>query len=377
MMTQVCKVCAIAFLVLPFVRGTPSSAAELAGSGWLIETIAGTGSAELGPSAGPGDEVNIGDPFGVEIGPGGALYITEVRNHRVWRMDLARGQLQCIAGNGTKGYSGDGGPATAAQLNEPYEVRFDSSGNCYFVEMQNHLIRKVDKKSGIISTVAGTGEPGYAGDGGPARAAQFNRPHSIVVKGADLYVADIGNHRIRKINLNRGTVDSIAGAEKRVLPQDGQSAKGNPVLGPRALYLDRQTLWVALREGHSVWSLSLSEGTWSHVSGTGDKGFRPGVIAAKSATYNGPKGIAVGPDRAVYVVDTENHAIRRIDLKANTVETIAGGGPTTGGFGGDGGDAVSAKMNRPHGICVGPDGSVYVGDTLNHRVRRIYRAPGS
>jgi streptogramin lyase len=136
---------------------------------------------------------------------------------------------------------------------------------------------------------------------------------------------------------------------------------------------------VALREGHSVWSLSLkegspSEGKWSHASGTGKKGFKSGMIPAKLATYNGPKGVALGPDGAVYVVDTENHAIRRIDLKSGIVETIAGGGPDSGGFAGDGGDALLAKMDRPHGICVASDGSVYVGDTLNHRVRRIYRA---
>lgn len=340
---------------------------------WRIETVAGTGKSELGADRGRADQVNIGDPFGVEIGPDGALYITEVRNHRVWRMDRKTKQIRCIAGNGTKGYSGDGGLATAAQLNEPYEVRFDQRGDIYFVEMQNHLIRKVDLKSGRISTVAGTGQSGYGGDDGPALEAQFQRPHSIVLRGNDLFVADIGNHRIRKVDLKQGTVTSIAGATRKALPKHGQIARGQPVLGPRALFQSDETLWVALREGHSVWSLSLDHGKWSHVSGNGKKGFEPGTLRAKSATYNGPKGVAVGPDGAVYVVDTENHAIRRIDLQSGKVETIAGAGPDSGGYGGDQGDALLAKMNRPHGICVAADGSVFVGDTLNHRVRRIYR----
>jgi sugar lactone lactonase YvrE len=342
-------------------------------SKWLIETVAGTGETQRGADHGLATEVNIGDPFGVEIGPDGGLYITEVRNHRVWRIDLATKQARVVAGNGTKGYSGDGQLATAAQLNEPYEVRFDKQGNMYFVEMQNHLIRRVDSRTKTISTIAGTGKGGYAGDDGPATTAQFNRPHSIVLHGENLYVADIGNHRIRKIDLVSGTVSSIAGSKQKALPTDGQTALGTPVLGPRALFMSGDTMWVALREGHSVWKLSSGLRVWKHVSGTGKQGFSPAPLVAAQATYNGPKGIAVGPQGAIYVVDTENHAIRRIDLKANTVETIAGGGPETGGFAGDQGNAIQAKMNRPHGICVARDGSVFVGDTLNHRVRRIYQ----
>src|SRR5439155_17934355 len=141
--------------------------------------------------------INVGDPFGVEIGPDGALYICEVRNHRVLRLDLKSGELTTVAGSGVKGYAGDGGPATKAQLNEPYEVRFDRAGNMLFVEMQNHIIRQVDGKTGIVSTVAGTGAKGYSGDGGPATAAQLNAPHSIAHDAADnLYIAEIANHRI-------------------------------------------------------------------------------------------------------------------------------------------------------------------------------------
>ncbi|HIF32068.1 MAG TPA: hypothetical protein EYG57_10935 [Planctomycetes bacterium] len=341
---------------------------------WRIETIAGTGQPDRGAAEGIGTSVNIGDPFGVEVGPDGGLYITEVRNHRVWRMDLKTKKIQCIAGNGTKGYSGDGGPAIAAQLNEPYEVRFDGQGDIYFVEMRNHLIRKVSRATGDISTVAGTGEAGYSGDGGPALRARFSRPHSIALDDdGGLYIADIGNHRVRKVDLRTGTVTSIAGTEKKALPVDGQLARGQPVLGPRALCIASDTIWVALREGHSVWK--LLNGRWKHVSGSGKKGYELGDIAAKQASYNGPKGVAVGPDGSIYVVDTENHAIRRIDLVAGRVETIAGGGPNAGGYAGDDGDALTAKLNRPHGICVASDGSVYIGDTLNHRVRRIYRVP--
>src|SRR5262249_32411587 len=151
---------------------------------------------------------------------------------------------------GTKGYSGDGGPATAAQLNEPYEIRFDLQGNFIFVEMQNHLIRQVDGVKDTISTIAGTGEPGFAGDGGPAPRAQYRQPHSIVQDGLNnIYVADIGNHRIRRIEAATGVITSIAGTGEKQLPIDGKPAQGRPILGPRALSIAGRTLWIALREG--------------------------------------------------------------------------------------------------------------------------------
>lgn len=337
-----------------------------------ITTVAGTGKPTLGEHTGLGVKVNVGDPFGVEIGPDRALYITEVRNHRVLRLDLETGRLATLAGNGAKGYTGDGAAATAAQLNEPYEVRFDSAGNMLFVEMQNHLLRRVDAKTGIISTIAGSGKPGYGGDGGPATKAQFKQPHSIVLDKQDnIYIADIGNHRIRKIDAKTGIITSIAGNDEKKLPVAGTKAEGNPVFGPRALFMEEDVLWVALREGHSIWKIKLSEGTWQHVAGTGKKGFTGDGGPATAATFDGPKGIAIGPDKNLYVVDTENHAIRMIDTQTGQIGTIAGRGPTHKGGSGDGGPATAALLDRPHGICVGPDGAVYIGDTLNHRVRRI------
>jgi streptogramin lyase len=337
-----------------------------------IETIAGTGQRENNGDRGSALTINVGDPFGVEIGPDGALYICEVRNHRVMRLDLKSGELTTVAGSGTKGYAGDGGPALKAQLNEPYEVRFDRSGNMLFVEMQNHLVRKVDAKTGVISTVAGTGQKGFGGDGGPATKAQFSSPHSIALDAADnLYIADIANHRIRRVDAKTGIVTTIAGTGERQPPTDGQTAAGKPMIGPRALFIDGDTLWIALREGHSVWRMNLSTGLLKHVAGTGQRGFTGDGSPGKDATFDGPKGIAIGPDKCIYVADTENHAIRKIDLANGAIRTVAGSGPQHKGPSGDGGLATSAQMDRPHGICLGPDGALYIGDTLNHRVRRV------
>jgi streptogramin lyase len=357
----------VSSICLGLLTAAVSIAAELP-----ITTVAGAGLPTINGSAGTATEINVGQPFGVEIGPEGALFITEVQNHRVLRLDRKTGQIQTVAGCGKKGYSGDGGPATEAELNEPYEVRFDADGNMYFVEMQNHLIRRVDAKTHVISTVAGTGVAGYGGDGGPAIKAQFRQPHSIALDGrGGLYVADIGNHRIRRIDLTSGIVESIAGTGEKKLPTDGQTAKGTPVLGPRALFIDGRTLWVALREGHSVWRIEFEDGRWRHVSGTGQRGFSGDGGPAKDAAYDGPKGIAVGPDKEVLIVDTENQAIRRIDGRSGVITTIAGSGPKARGFSGDGGPATQAKLDRPHGICVDQRGVVYIGDTNNHRVRRV------
>lgn len=338
----------------------------------VIQTIAGTGAPDNNGDDGLATEINIGDPFGVEIGPDGALYIAEVRNHRVRRLDFTTGRVSTVAGCGRKGYAGDGGPARAAELNEPYEVRFDRDGNMYFVEMQNHLVRRVDAKTQTITTIAGTGQQGDSGDGGPATKATFRQPHSIALDGkGGLYIADIGNHRIRRVDLNSGIVESIAGNEQRELPQDGQPAKGHPILGPRALFVNGDTLWIALREGHSVWRMDLRDGILHHFAGTGIKGFGGDRHSAKQAMFNGPKGIAVGPRGHVFVVDTENQAIRKIDIHTGVISSVAGYGPTGRGAAGDGGAASRAQLNRPHGICVGADGTIYIGDTLNHRVRKV------
>jgi len=327
-----------------------------------IETIAGTGKAEDNGSAGAALQTNIGEPFGVELGPDGRLYVCEVRNHRVWRVDLRSGEAKVVAGSGKRGYAGDGGKATEALLDEPYEVRFDKAGNLLVVEMKNHLVRKVDAKTGLISTVVGTGTAGFGGDGGPAAKAQLSVPHSIAVDAADnLYIADIGNHRIRRVDAKTGVIDSIAGNGEKSLPENGELAKDKPLLGPRALVVDGNDLWIALREGNSVWRMDLKGGTLIEViRGRG-----------KNPILNGPKGIALGPDGNVFVVDTENQVIRRIHVKAGLLVTVAGSGPEGKGGGGDGGPATKAQMDRPHGICVGPDGAIYIGDTNNHRVRRV------
>ena len=217
----------------------------------------------------------LSNPYGLVIGPDGGLYFCDVDSHRVRRLDLATKQISTIAGTGEKGYSGDGGPALAAALNQPYELRFDKAGNLYFVEMQNHVVRRVDAKTRIITTVAGTGQPGFGGDGGPAAQAQLRQPHSIALDPEGrLLICDIGNNRIRRIDPRSGVIETWAGTGERKPTPDGAPLAGTPLNGPRAIDLDPQgNLYLVLREGNVVLRIDPKAGRIYHVAGTGEKGY--------------------------------------------------------------------------------------------------------
>jgi streptogramin lyase len=335
-----------------------------------VTTIAGSGKAEYSGDGRPASEAGVGGPFGLVIGPDGGLYICETTNHVIRRLDLDSGVLSTVAGTGQKGYDGDGGSATAAKLNEPYEIRFDKEGHMFFVEMQNHVVRRVDAKTRIITTVAGTGQMGFSGDGGPATKASMKNPHSIAFDGAGLlYICDIGNHRVRRADLKTGTIETFAGTGERKPTPDGAKITGTPLNGPRALDYDAQAnaLILALREGNAVYRLDLDDQTLHHIAGTGKSGYQGDGGPAKVALLSGPKGVALGPEGDIYLADTESHTIRVIRRKSGLIETLVGDGKK-----GDGpdGDPAKCRMDRPHGVFVAEDGAVYIGDSSNNKVRK-------
>jgi sugar lactone lactonase YvrE len=336
-----------------------------------ITTLAGTGMPGYSGDNGPATQAQLGNPYGLVRGPDGALYVCEVDNHVIRRI-AKDGTVTTVVGTGRRGYSGDGGPASQAQLNEPYEVRFDRAGNMVFVEMKNHLVRRVDANTRRVTTIAGTGKPGFSGDGGPATKALLNQPHSIQLDSADnLYICDIANHRIRKVEAKTGVISTFAGTGGKTATLDGAPILGTPLYGPRALDFDAQGhLWLALREGNAVYKLDLKAGKIQHIAGTEKKGFTGNGGPAREATLSGPKGLALGPDGNVYLADTESHSIRKIDVKRGTLELIAGTGER-----GDGpdGEPLRCKMARPHGVFVDADGSILVGDSEAHRVRVLRR----
>jgi streptogramin lyase len=335
----------------------------------VISNVAGTGAKGFAGDGGLANHAQLSDPGGVALGPGGALYICDTANHRIRKL-TPDGSITTVAGTGERGWSGDGGPATAAKLSEPYEIRFDRSGNIFWVERLSHSVRKLDAKTGIISTIVGTGTAGFSGDGGPATKAQLNEPHSIGFDEAgNLYICDVRNHRIRKVDMKTGVISTLAGTGERKPTPDGAPFASAPLSGPRALDFDKSgNLWLALREGNAILKLDLARGTVHHIAGTGAKGFTGDGGPATNATLNGPKGLSVAPNGNVYIADTENHAIRMIDVKRGTIELVAGNGTR-----GDGpeGDPLKCQLSRPHGIFVDADGSIFIGDTEAQRVRVI------
>lgn len=335
-----------------------------------VITVVGNGKDVPGSADGKALSTPSSQPFGISYGPDGALYVCEVGSHLIRRIDLQTGEAKTVAGTGRKGYSGDGGLATKAQLNEPYEVRFDKQGNMLFVEMQNHLVRKVDHKSGVISTIAGTGVAGFSGDGGPANEAQMNQPHSIALDDKDrLFICDIKNHRIRVVDPETGIISTFAGTGEKTRTPDGASFDGTPLNGPRALDFDGEhSLYLALREGNAIFRMDLTAQTYHHLAGTGKSGYSGDGGPGKVAQLAGPKGVSLSQAGDLYFADTESHTVRVLRVKTGIVETVIGDGQP-----GDGpdGEARKCRLNRPHGVYVSPDGWLYVGDSNNHRVRRI------
>ncbi|MCA9015542.1 MAG: hypothetical protein KDA77_09460 [Planctomycetaceae bacterium] len=358
------------FLLSVLVFGLSASSL----SAQTVKTLAGTGKQGHTGDGGPAVKAMVGEPYGLTLGPDGALYVCEIKSHVIRRVDEKTGKISTVAGSVKKGYSGDGGPALEAELNEPYEVRFDKAGNMYFVEMVNNIVRRVDAETGKISTIAGTGQKGFSGDGGPATEATFSRPHSIALDNNDnLYICDIGNHRIRRVDLNTGIVSTFSGTGERKPTPDGAQVSGTPLNGPRALdfFADgtgKGSLYLALREGNMVYRIDLDNETLHHIAGTGKKGYTGHGGPAKEATLSGPKGISVAPNGDIYLADTESHTIRVIRKKNGIIETAVGDGKK-----GDGpdGDPAKCRMARPHGVYVGPQGNVYIGDSETYRVRKL------
>ena len=339
----------------------------LASAEWFIQTVAGNGVKGSSGDGGPATAAQVDNPFGVVRGPDGALWFCEYTGQRIRRV-AKDGTISTIAGSGQKGYSGDGGLALAATFNLPHEIRFDRAGDLYVVDMANHAVRKVALKTGVITTVAGTGQPGYSGDGGPAVQAQLKQPHSIQF-GPDgrLYICDIGNHVIRRVDLETGVISTFAGTGVAGPTPDGAPIQGTPLKGPRSIDFDRSgDLWLATREGNQVFRFDLRAGKIYHVAGTGKSGFGGNGGPAKEAELKGPKGIAIDSKGNVWLADTESHSVRMIEAKTGKLVLMAGTGEK-----GDGpeGDPLHCRMARLHGIFVDADDSVFIGDSEAHRVR--------
>jgi DNA-binding beta-propeller fold protein YncE len=248
-------------------------------------------------------------------------------------------------------------------------VAWDGAGNLHFVELGNHCVRRVDAKTGVISTVAGSGKPGFAGDGGPAAKALLNAPHSLAFDAAgDLYICDILNHRLRRVAKETGAIVTWSGTGEKKTAPDGAPISGSPLHGPRAvMFAADGRCWLALREGNAVVVLDPKTNTIRRMAGTGKSGFTGNGGPALMATLSGPKGIALDPAGNVYLADTESHSVRYLDAARGTLELLVGTGRR--GDGPDGPRPFECQLARPHGVAIDRDGSILIGDSENHRVR--------
>jgi streptogramin lyase len=347
--------------------------AFLAGAahGATVSTVLGTGTAGY-------SDTEVNNPYGMAIGPDGGLYFCDLGNQRVRRFDPKTKRVSLIAGNGKAGFSGDGGRATEASLRAPHELVFDRRGDLYFAERDNHVIRKVDMKTGLISTAAGTGVAGYGGDGGPARKAQLRQPHCVIRdRDGTLLICDLGNHRIRRLHPDTGIIETWAGTGEAAPTPENAPVSGTPVNGPRTIALaPNGDLFVALREGNMIYRVDAKTRTFHRVAGTGETGYSGDGGPALNATFGGsargptaklagPKGLGLAPGGILYVADTDSHAVRKIDLKTGIVTTVLGTGTM-----GDGPEtaALECKLSRPHAVLF-TGGKLYVADSEAHRIR--------
>jgi streptogramin lyase len=340
-------------------------------AGPTISTFAGTGMPGNAGDGGPAALAQLRDPFDVALDRAGNLYFSDTSNHSIRRIDVRTGVISTIAGSGRKGFSGDGGPATQATMNEPYGLALDTDGHLFIVDRLNARVRLVDGKSGIIRTVAGTGQPGYSGDGGPGDKAQLREPNGVALDGkGQLYITDVADQRVRVVALDTGIITTFCGTGRKEQTGDGGPYQQASLLGPRAVAVGPDGgVYICEREGNSIRRVNRTTGMIERYAGTGTRGYTGDGGPAVRATFNGPKEIKIDAADNVWVVDTENHAIRRIDARTGVVTTVAGTGRAGGT--GDGGPALQGMLNRPHGVAVAPDGTIYIGDTLNHRIRKV------
>ncbi|WP_413757071.1 RICIN domain-containing protein [Streptomyces sp. MMBL 11-3] len=346
---------------------TPQAAATGdADSAPPISTVAGTGTAGFKGDGEPAVAAQLNRPYGVAVDGTGTLYFSDYNNHRV-RKITTDGKVSTVAGTGAAGYRGDNGPAQAAQLNCPREVAVDSAGSLYVVDANNHRVRKITA-DGQISTVAGTGTPGFSGDGGPAASARLNLPLGVAVdSGGNLYVADYNNHRIRKVTAD-GKISTVAGTGVTGFRGDGGAAVSAQLNRPYAVAADGSDgFYIADAGNHRIRRVT-ADGNIGTVAGTGTAGFSGDDGPATSAQLNFPLAVVVDSTGALLLSDHNNHRIRRVAADGN-ISSVAGTG--TAGFSGDDGPATSAQLRNPYALAVDCVDTLYIADHANNRVRKI------
>lgn len=320
---------------------------------WAMTVVAGTGEQGYSGDGMPAVAARLNNPFDLAFFPDGSLVFSDTFNHCIRRIDAGTGTISTICGTGEKGFAGDGGPAMSAWLNEPYGVTVDRAGQVFLADRLNGRVRVIDA-NGIIATLAGDGSGRHSGDGGPAISAGLSEPNGLALNAdqTGLFIADVAGHRVRAVDLATRTIATFAGTGEAMHGGDGGPAVEAGVFGARAVvFAPDGSLYVMERQGSCI--RRIRDGLIETVAGTGRRGYGGDGGHALQAIFNAPKEMTVDPEGNIFVVDTENQAIRRIDAKTWVVTTIA------------------LRLARPHGALAAPDGSILVADSEHHQIRRL------
>ena len=393
----------------------------------IITTLAGTGDIGCSGDGGPTRDARLNEPKSLTIA-GHALYIADAENHRIRKVDLHTGIITTIAGSGTQTssvvassvaassepppdfpdldplaepvktkdekvvqlsdqsgmvrfvtgaaerglYKGDGGPALEATLNFPSATAVDSRGTVYIADTFNHRVRRVDARTGVITTMAGSGKARFGGDGGSADKALLNEPVALALDEprSRLYIADLANYRVRVVDVSAGTIATYAGNGTQEYDGDGGPALQAGLSGPSGLAVDGEgNLYIADTFNGRIRKVDVATGLINTVAGDGTEYRYQGMPNEFSTGLSRPAGIALGVDGRLYITDSDNHLIRMWNPKTKIITAIAGNGKAD--FGGDGGPATAASLSYPFGVAVDAAGTVYIADTFNHRIRCI------
>jgi DNA-binding beta-propeller fold protein YncE len=313
-------------------------------------------------------------PFGVDFAShGSTIYLVEMAKGERLRGVTEKGTIITLAGKfGEKGFAGNGGSGLNARFNGMHNLAVGPDGVVFLADTWNNCVRTFDPNDRIVRAFAGTGAKGFSGDGGPAEKAKFGGIYCLCFDRdkQNLFITDLDNRRIRKVDMTTKLVTTVAGNGQKGLPKDGADATGQPLIDPRAHTVDKDgNLWILERSGHALRVVDR-HGKIKTVAGTGKAGM--GTGPALEAAMNGPKHLCIDRDGSVLIADTENHRIVRFNPKDRTLSPVAGTGKK--GTAGVGGDPLKAQFNQPHGVAVHPTtGEIFISDATNGRVLKIVR----
>lgn len=357
----------VAGLAAGVVAGGAIAGCGSSGSGATIVTVAGTGVIGNTGNGGAATAAKLGQPTCVVMDAQGNLYIGDIQFYVVRKVTAATGIISAYAGNGTYGYTGDGGPATSASLYGPTGCVLDAAGNLYISDDANNVIRKITASTGVITTVAGNGYlagtsfGGASGDGGPAIFAELNHPWGLAMDAAgDLFIADKGNDRVREVNGSTGIMTTVASFDSGTEPQGlALDASGN--------------LYIA--EGgdpSDVVKLNLSSKALTVVAGNGTIGEGQSVMGdggpATSAVLSQPEGVTLDAAGDIFISDSGDARVREVMAATGIIKTVVG---TTSGYSGDGGSATRAQLHNPEQLFFDTAGDLYIADSYNGAIRKV------